>query len=159
MLTYLVEDDPLKMGRLVSFISGRHSSLMVRKFASFQSGLRAVEELVPELLILDMTLPTFDRSPGQREGRLRPLGGYEFMRKLKLRNVELAVVIVSQFEYFGEGNNRVTFAQITETCRREFPHMFLGSVHFRQAVDTWKDELSSLICTQIGAPGGQDSTR
>ncbi|WP_194713358.1 response regulator [Noviherbaspirillum soli] len=145
MKTYLVEDDALKAKRLTGFITEKYPFLHIQKFASFQSGLRALEESLPDLLILDMTLPTFDRQPNQREGRIRPLGGYELMRKLKLRNLFPHVIVVTQLETFGDGKDKVSFADISTQCKRDFGPMFIGSVYFRQDEATWQAELERLI--------------
>jgi hypothetical protein len=88
-----------------------------------------------------MTIPTFDRGHNKREGRLRPLGGYDLMRKLKLRNTRTHVIVVTQIETFGEGEDEVSFSEISARCKREFPEMFLGSVYFRQGEVTWQNEL------------------
>jgi DNA-binding response OmpR family regulator len=145
MIVYLVEDDSLKAERLTSFLNGHFPEMIIKVFGSFQSGLRAVEEMIPELLILDMTIPTFDRGLKKREGRLRPLGGYDLMRKLKLRGIHLNVIIVTQLETFGEGDDKVSFTEISARCKREFPNMFIGSVYFRQGEATWQEELIRLV--------------
>jgi len=145
MITYLVEDDSLKAGRLTSFLGEKFSVLKIQVFGSYQSGLKAVELSTPDLLVLDMTIPTFDRGPNKREGRLRPLGGYDLMRKLKLKNIHPNVIVVTQLETFGEGEEQVSFSEISLRCKHEFPEMFLGSVYFRQGEATWQSELTDLV--------------
>lgn len=145
MIVYLVEDDSLKAERMTKFLVSHFPEFEIKVFGSFQSGLRAIEENTPELLILDMTIPTFDRGHNKREGRLRPLGGYDLMRKLKLRNTQTLVIVVTQLETFGEGEDEVSFSEISSRCKREFPGVFLGSVYFRQGEATWQDELIQLV--------------
>jgi DNA-binding response OmpR family regulator len=152
MLTYIVEDDSLKAGKLLGFLTDEFPGIRVEAFGSFHSGLRAIESKAPELVILDMTLPTFDRLPGQREGRLRPLGGYDLMRKLRLRRICPKVIIVTQLETFGEGVDQVTFGEMTARCEREFPEMFVGSVYFRQGASTWHSDLAVLL-EHVGVEG------
>ena len=80
--------DNLKAKKIIKFLEeDMLYSAEIQIFTSFQSGLRAVEAACPQLVILDMTLPTFDRKPNSREGRVRPLGGYDLMRKMKLKNL------------------------------------------------------------------------
>ena len=141
MIVYLVEDDSLKADRLTKFLGSHFPELKIQVFGSFQSGLKAIQENTPELLILDMTIPTFDRGHNKRKGRLRPLGGYDLMRKLKLRSTQTFVIVVTQLETFGEGEDEVSFLEINSRCKREFPEMFLGSVYFRQGEAAWQNEL------------------
>lgn len=145
MLVYVVEDDFLKANRLMDFMRESFQGVQLSMFGSFQSGLRAIQQATPDLVILDMTLPTFDRSGSDREGRLRPLGGYDLMRKLLHHSVQVSVVVVTQLETFGEGADQVTFPELVDRCRRDFPTMFRGAVYFRQADSGWQTELLKLI--------------
>jgi CheY-like chemotaxis protein len=146
MLTYLIEDSTPKAERILEFLHIEYPHLDVRVYGSYHSGLVAIVERIPTVVLLDMTLPNFDRSVDSREGRLRPLGGYELMRKLKLRGLKLNVVIVSQLEEFGDGQERVTFEEIMRKCTDEFPGLLVGGVYFGQgAKSTWQLELSALL--------------
>jgi len=150
MLTYVIEDSPIKAGRLLEFLTLKFPNCPPQLFGSFQSGLRNVESNAPSLIVLDMTLPTFDRIPNAREGRLRPLGGYDLMRKMKLKAIPSHVIVVTQLEAFGEGEEEVSFAEITSRCVREFPDIFLGSVYFDQGDATWPKQLNALIDKHVG---------
>ncbi|MFA5976436.1 MAG: response regulator [Elusimicrobiota bacterium] len=146
MLVYIVEDSELKARKISEFFEELlPSTFSFLLFASYQSGLRAVENKSPDLLVLDMTLPNFDRLPNAREGKVRPLGGYDLMRKMKLKGLRTKVAVVTQLESFGDGEEIVSFKDMTERCHSEFPEIFLGSVYFDQAGTGWRDALASLI--------------
>ncbi|SAK92952.1 Response regulator receiver domain protein [Caballeronia catudaia] len=145
MLTYVIEDSPAKAAAILQFLAGHYPDASAELFASFQSGLKQVESSTPQLIILDMTLPTFDRVPNGREGRARPLGGYDLLRKLRRRSLNCKVIVVTQLETFGEGEDKITFAEITSICQREFPGLFVGSVYFDQGSVNWQEQLASLI--------------
>ena len=144
MLIYIVEDDFLKANRLMMFVKENIQDVQARIFGSFQSGLKAIQQATPDLVILDMTLPTFDRAGSDREGRLRPLGGYDLMRKLVHHSVRVSVIVVTQLETFGEGIDQVTFPELVDRCGRDFPTIFRGAVYFRQADSAWQYELLKL---------------
>ena len=145
----LVEDDHQKANEIVAFITEKTLASSLLVFESFNSGLRGVLSDPPDLLLLDMTLPTFDRAPGVREGRLRPLGGYELMRKLDLRSLKVPCIVVTQLEAFGEGTEKVEFDDISARCAREFPLFFLGMVRFQLAGARWKDDLEEIITGRV----------
>lgn len=145
MRVTLIEDDHQKAGEIQDFLSSRFSAVVLTTYGSFNSGLRGVMSEPPDLLLLDMTLPTFDRAPGVREGRLRPLGGYELMRKLALRSISVPTIVVTQLEAFGEGADKVSFDDISLRCENEFPHSFRGMVRFQLAGARWKDDLEILV--------------
>lgn len=145
MLIYIVEDDFLKASRLRDFLIKNIPEVDCTIHGSFQSGLRAIQQATPDLVILDMTLPTFDRAGSDREGRLRPLGGYDLMRKLVHHAVTVSVIVVTQLETFGEGADQVTFPELVDRCARDFPNIFRGAVHFRQSDSAWQLELLKFI--------------
>lgn len=145
MLIYIVEDDFLKANRLKAFLNENIANIDCRIHGSFQSGLRAIQQATPDLVVLDMTLPTFDRAGSDREGRLRPLGGYDLMRKLVHHAVKVSVIVVTQLETFGEGADQVTFSELVDRCARDFPDIFRGAVYFRQSGSAWQHELLKLI--------------
>jgi DNA-binding response OmpR family regulator len=153
MNAYLIEDDPLKASALRSFFAVNFPSIQIRTLGSFQSGMRAIEEQKPDLVLLDMTLPTFDRSPNAREGRLRPLGGYDVMRKMRRRGLTAPVMVVTQLEAFGEGDKQVSLAEMTRRCESEFPGMFLGSVYYHPTSSDWTRTLSIKMREWIGEGG------
>ncbi|HBP0650773.1 TPA: response regulator [Pseudomonas aeruginosa] len=151
MLVHIIEDDDLKANRLLSFLKSLYDSFQFVVNASYQSGMKAMELEVPDILILDMTLPTFDRKPHQKEGRLRPLGGYEIMRKIKLRNVQTKVIIVTQLPFFDD-KREISLEEITEKSIVEFPGIFMRSIYFDQSDVSWQKDLKSTIDSIIHAP-------
>ena len=144
MLTYIIEDDPLKAENIRVFLAELDSSGTLKTFRSYNSGLCAVREKVPDLIVLDMTLPTYDRSPAHRAGRLRPLGGYELLRKVRLYNIKVASIVVTMLETFGEGDEEISYDDMTKRCILEFSSSFLGSVHFQLTTSGWQKELGNI---------------
>jgi DNA-binding NarL/FixJ family response regulator len=145
MLIYLIEDDALKADSLRSFLLDHYQNSNVIIFRSYQTGLSAIKEIPPDLIILDMTLPTYDRTPNGRTGRLRPLGGYDLLRKVKLYGIETSIVVVTMLETFGEGNESISYADMTQRCADEFKDHFVGSVHFQLSNSHWRTELTNLL--------------
>lgn len=145
-IVHIVEDNSFKATSISDFLNGEFGEIFCTSvYGSFQSALRAIEVSVPDLIVLDMTLPTFDRKPNSREGRMRPIGGYDLMHKMKHRSLTAAVIVVTQLEQFGEGEDEVSFCEISTRCERDFPDFFLGSVYYDQGGLNWQGELASLV--------------
>lgn len=141
MRIFIIEDDLLKLKKIEDYLTSAFPDSELSNYGSFNSGLKACEKDVPDVVILDMALPTFDRQPNKREGRLRPLGGYDLLGKLNLKNLPIKVIVVTQLTEFGDGADEVSFSDISDICANEFPEHFLGSVHFGQASLDWQHEL------------------
>ena len=145
MKIYVIEDNPLKAERICALLEEQTPVPIVHVFGSFQSGLKAIESDTPDVVLLDMNLPTFDRGPNVREGRNRPLGGYDLMRKLRLRRISPRVVVITQLESFGDGENEMSFDELTVLCEKDFPEMFAGSIYFSSSDNDWQEELTNLL--------------
>lgn len=145
MLVTIIEDDGEKAEQLKDVVSVAFPKAQIEVFGSFNKGLRAVRALCPDILLLDMTLPTFDRQPGVREGRSRPIGGYEILRKLSLSRLAPMTIVVSQFETFGDGPDQLNFQGMSAKCAAEFPEMYRGAVKFELAGSAWRHELSAVL--------------
>ncbi|MEG8052896.1 hypothetical protein QP185_05910 [Sphingomonas aerolata] len=117
----LIEDDTLKAERILDFLSDFADGDKICHERSYNTGLRSALLSQPSLIVLDMTLPTYDVGAKSREGRSRTMGGVDLMRKLKLKGVKLPVIVVSQFTTFGEGPDMIEFADLMEQCTSEFP--------------------------------------
>lgn len=144
MLIYIVEDDPLKADSLSSFMKSTDEAAIVKVFRSYYSGLSEIMKKRPDLLILDMTLPTYDRTPATRAGRIRPLGGYDLLRKVRLHHASVHAIVVTMLESFGDGDDEISYSDMTKTCQEEFKDMFLGSVFFQLGISNWQSELNAI---------------
>jgi hypothetical protein len=92
-----------------------------------------------------MSLPTFDPGPGKRQGRPRPLGGYDLMRKAKRRGLSVPVIILTALENFGSRNEQFTFDELKRKCSAEFPETFLGAIYYSQSQSAWQSELKETL--------------
>lgn len=145
-IVHIVEDSALKASNISSFFAQTFPLLRQPDVSgSFQSAMRAIIESKPDLILMDMTIPTFDRKPNSREGRNRPIGGYDLMCKMKHKSILAGVIVVTQLETFGEGDEEVSFSEITSRCQREFPNLFLGSVYYDQVGLNWRADLEELV--------------
>ena len=67
MRLLLVEDDEDKREQLLMFFD-EHFTFSVDEVRSFQSALKAIKTICYDLIILDMTIPTYDISPIEQGG-------------------------------------------------------------------------------------------
>ena len=87
-MIYIIEDSDLKIQKIEAFLLSngiQEEKLCI--FKSYQTGTKAILNEPPSLVILDMSIPTFDKTVNSREGRLRPLGGYDIMKKISFKNI------------------------------------------------------------------------
>lgn len=144
MKILIVEDDEDKRAKVVSLVRQNFVELEIIEARSFQSGLRAVEEDTPDIMILDMTMRNFDKSPTEDGGRPHHFAGREILRQMKREAISIPTVIITQFEEFGDDENKVTLSQLTSELEHRFPN-YRGTVEYRHHIDAWQAELKVRI--------------
>lgn len=84
MKILIIEDDKNKLKQVTSFLRKIYINTEIIERYSYNSGIR---ELLTgsrfDLLLLDMSMPTFDITSVESGGRPKPFAGKEILRKLK----------------------------------------------------------------------------
>ncbi len=145
MQLLLVEDDQNKRDRITAYLAEDYPSVSVSVACSLVSGLRAANEISPDLVILDMTLPNYDGPTEGRSNRMHAFGGEEFLRQAKRRKINTKVVVVTQFETFGDPPNLKTLIDISNSLSQKYAEIFIGSIYYHASQSKWKSELSFII--------------
>jgi CheY-like chemotaxis protein len=149
MRILLVEDNENKRAQLESFIQESWPASQVVVAISLQGGLRIAKGTPFDVIILDMTLPNFDVGTDDSGSLIHPLGGKEFLRKMKRGKIETPVVVVTQFETFGRGLERLDVESLRSSLADEYRGLCVGTVYYDSAIDTWKEEIAGLITKAV----------
>lgn len=120
--------------------------LMLRECESLRGGLKAIvggERY--DLILLDMSMPGFDPLDGEGSSNEEPesFAGREILAQMKLRNIFMPVVVVTQYKAFAKGT--IGLEELIEQCAVEFKGIFIGAIYYSTAVESWKRELSDVI--------------
>jgi CheY-like chemotaxis protein len=145
MKILIVEDDENKRWQLDQLVHDCFSTAEIHYARSLQSGLRWMRKETAALILLDMTLPTFDIGPGETGGRTHAFGGREFLREMRRFKITTPVIVVTQFETFGSGGEVTTLTALDSELRRDYAGVYQGAVYYHAAVESWKEQLKKLI--------------
>ena len=149
MRLLLVEDDENKRIRLLNTL--QPFAPAVDCAGSYQGGLKALLQCRYDAVILDMTLPTFDISEDDDGGRPQALGGRELLRQMKRRRMKSPVVVVTQFDQFGERRDALTRQQLDSELRTQHGDIYIGLVFYDSTTEGWKEQLSALLSGVLAA--------
>jgi CheY-like chemotaxis protein len=141
----IVEDDENKSRQLSEFIRKSLTDAVVTERRSYRSGLYHIVHSELSLILLDMSMPTFDVSSQERGGRTRAYGGRDILDEMRRRKITTRVIVVTQFETFGEGADRTTLAELDSELKASFPGNYLGSVYYHPAQSNWQDDLRRIM--------------
>lgn len=143
----MIEDDPNKAREIKSFISESFPNINLYQKNSFISGLKFL--LSPSvninLVILDMSLPTYDIKPGEDGARFRYTAGKDILKELKRKNQKTKVVIVTQFERFGEGLSQLKLTDLIMELVREYKDNYIETIYYNASQSNWKLSISEII--------------
>ena len=145
MKLLIIEDSDYKIDHIQGLVAEVLPNTQVFLARAFRSGIAQIMEIRPDILILDMTLPTFEARHGEGGGRTRPYGGREILRELVALRILPRVIVVTQFDRFGEGRRAVFRDQLMEELKAEFPELIVGGVYYNGADSKWRDSLKALL--------------
>lgn len=147
----LVEDDEHKADRLADFVAQEYPSARLDRCSSYQSGIRAILRVRPDVVLLDMTLPTYDRERDEGGGRPQPFGGLEIVRQLAARDISARCIVITQFESFGEGDRGVkTVSQLANELAVNNSAHFVALIVYDGASGGWMERLRVAIGSAVG---------
>tara|TARA_R110000851_G_C13082668_1_gene565940 strand:+ start:700 stop:1155 length:456 start_codon:yes stop_codon:yes gene_type:complete len=141
----LVEDDENKRAVITSFLRDEVPDMKLRARFSLQSGVKAVLDSAPHLVLLDMTLPNFDVGADESGGQHHIFGGREFIRQIERFEINTKVIVVTQFETFGKPPNIINIEQLNNMLKDDSPDRHMGVVYYHASIEKWKKTLSDLI--------------
>ncbi|MBG6110988.1 CheY-like chemotaxis protein [Flavobacterium sp. CG_9.10] len=140
MKILLVEDDEDKREQLINFIIDKFE-FDFKEARSYQSGLKMIKEEHFDLILLDMTMPTFDITPTESGGRSQPFGGELLLYEMLRREIDSKVIVVTQFDVFGKGDEEITIKDLDLKLSELFKFIYLGIVQYNISYTGWKDNL------------------
>jgi len=102
-----------------------------------------------DLVLLDMQLPNFDIKPGEDGYKFRKLAGIDILRELTRKKKKCKVVVITQFETFGEGESYIDLANLKQMLKCEFSSMYIETVFYSPDNSLWQKELLNIIKNKI----------
>jgi len=81
--------------------------------------MRAIMSKDFDLLVLDMSIPTFDTPDPSGANRHRPFGGKDILQELKRIQKKIPVVVMTQYSVFGEGRDNISLKELDRILQEE----------------------------------------
>jgi uncharacterized protein (DUF2164 family) len=107
--------------------------------------MRALMDDEFDLLLLDMSVPTWDKTPVEAGGDYQKFGGYKILKESVRKGREIKTILVTMFDDFGESDTSLTLEQLDDILKGEFPTTYLGAIFYKTGATFWEDRLSSYL--------------
>lgn len=100
MLALLVEDDDPKRRHILSFLKDNFPEININIARSVRSAIMALEQNAFDLVLLDISLDTYDRGEGESGGRPQTFGGTEVLHYMDMMEITKPVFVITGYEVF-----------------------------------------------------------
>lgn len=145
----IVEDNYHKRERVISFLKEKMPECKIVEAHSFTAGCQRVLEGDFSVVLMDMSLPTYDKSPTESGGRFRTFGGREISRKIIRRGIDTKIIFITQYESFSDRGHSQSLESLNDELRGECGEAYLGLVHYDSSKSLWKDKLLQFLAGVI----------
>lgn len=157
LVVLIVEDETPKITQIELFLWSLCIPMRIQHAKSVNSALDKLEEGPPDLLLLDMSLPTIDVDivGGEAGGRPQGFGGIEVLRNMQYSGISCPVIVITGYEAFPRKGGNVDISGITQELREEFPLLLHSVLHYNSTYETWKDGLRTAFKEFLSKPDRQ----
>ena len=141
MQILLIEDNSNKLKLIKRVLTEIYPESNIEEAYSFNSGVRKVYENKWNLIILDMSLPTYDITHTESGGDKKPVAGKNIMKRMLNRKIIVPVVIITQFETFDD--DRISLNSLNAEFQDGFKEIWKGTVFYGN--DDWSIDLKEIL--------------
>lgn len=142
----IIEDNDSKLNRLRQFCEENLQDYDIEDRRSYNSALAEVVHngRSYDLILLDVSMNTYDISPEEADGEQEPLAGSNILRFMKLRKIKVPVIVVTMYESFVDG---IKIDKLDEGFREKYAEFYKGFVYYSLRNEDWTIRLKELIAT------------
>lgn len=148
----IIEDNANKLKQIKNFFNNYYPECSITESRSFKDGVIKVYKNEWDLIILDMTLPTYDITLSDRGGDQKAVAGKEIMKRMLNRKIFTPVIIITQFETFD--GDKISLSSLNAEFERDFSPVWKGTVFYEN--DDWRTKLKKLLEELDNAEGIND---
>lgn len=146
-LILLVEDEGHKREHITRLVTETLCDSTIKSVKSVKSALDFIDDTVPDLILLDMSLPTYEIADRERGGRPQGYGGKEILRYLVMEEQKIPTVVITGYDAFPDSGGAVGLETLKEELFSEFPEILQAVLRYDSTFPEWRDELTQILTT------------
>lgn len=139
----LVEDYEEKAKDIRKFLKEKFPNMRVFNCTSYNSAQEMIFEAEKEydLILLDMSMSTFDLKDDASGGLPEPAAGQNILEGMYLRNISTPVIVVTMYNVFG----RKELATFDKELKDQYPDNYRSYVYYSAQKGDWRNILEQQI--------------
>lgn len=140
----IVEDNQKKLEKLRFFLETEFNEIQFDERTSYNSASKEIALNYDnyDLILLDMSMQTYDISNEESGGEPEPLAGKNILQQIYLRDIPTKVLVVTMYENFVDGTK---ITQLDEELKFQYPDNYCGFIFFSHINFDWSINLKNLI--------------
>lgn len=139
----IVEDLELKANAIKAFIEEMYPFVKIVRTESYNSSLKEIFSNYNDydLILLDMTMTTFDVSEEDHGGVPEPLAGRQILDGMYLRDITTPVVVMTMYKSFAG----IELPEFDKELSEEYADIYQGYIFFVYNSNDWKEKLKKYL--------------
>lgn len=137
----IVDDDDFKINNIKDVLNEVNANYIIDVEKSLNYGLRRIRKETFDIILLDMSMPTFNIKDSKD---FDSYGGKSFLQEMNRKKVGIPVVVITQYDLFGEGSSQKTADNLDEEFKKSFSN-YKGMVKYSSIQNEWKTSLKESL--------------
>lgn len=139
----LVEDYEEKAANIIAFLNAEFPNFEVERRTAYNSAQEEIFENPNkyDLILLDMSMTTYDLSTDASGGKPEPSAGYDILEGMYLRDITTPVIVVTMYNVFG----RREMSSFHKEFLENYPQNYRSYVFYSSQRNDWKNDLKKKI--------------
>ena len=137
----IVDDDDFKINNIKDVLNEVNANYIIDVEKSLNYGLRRIRKETIDIILLDMSMPTFNIKDSKD---FDSYGGKSFLQEMNRKKVGIPVVVITQYDLFGEGSSQKTADNLDEEFKKSFSN-YKGMVKYSSIQNEWKTSLKESL--------------
>lgn len=137
----IIEDNTNKLEHIRRFFEKHCIGCTIEETYSFSGGRKKVFAKVWDLVVLDMSLPTYDITHSESGGDKKPIAGINIIKRMKHRNILYPTIIITQFETFDD--DKISLKSLNEELEEKYSEIWKGTIYYGD--DDWEKKLKKVL--------------
>ena len=141
MKALIVEDNSNKLNQIKETLKELYPDIDIDEAHSFNSGVKKVYQNIWDIVLLDMSLPTYDISHTESGGDKKPIAGKNIMKRMRNKKMSTPVIVITQFETFDD--DKISLDSLNGEFEESFKDIWKGTILYSN--DDWPIRLKEKL--------------
>ena len=129
----------------MNLLKKKYEGIEIEIRDSFRAGLRDIMSNSYDVLLLDMSLPTWERESVRKQEGFERFGGETIMREMKRKNKLIPTIVITMFSEFGMGKSFIDLENLDKHLQLQFNDFYHGYIKYSSSERKWEDELIKVL--------------